>query len=314
MSTYTTKLGDDFLRVPKLASDGKNYVIFKDRLILSLDARGISGHLDGTSKEPAQPSVVDSTKLTADEQSAVTAYEKEFREWKQSEAIVKQQIASTIPDSLFMKVRGERTAKGIWDLLKKDFEKRSRMFMVDLRRRLQDERCGEGNDVHTHFDTMRTMREDLAAIGGSISDEDFTAMILGSLPASYDAYLSAITATVSVTNTALDPEALMVSIIDEYDRRTVKSNKNKKDDKNAAFYAGNSSKRATEDQRKILNASIARSEGMSRLTAGLRVAEKRDKGLKEKAKINQQEMNQMLQMMRMESGWLPLKIRADLNI
>ena len=116
------------------------------------------------------------------------------------------------------------------------------MFMVDLRRRLQDERCGEGEDIRIHFDTMRMMREDLAAMGGSISDGDFTAMVLGSLPASYDAYLSAITATVSVTNTALDPEALMVSIIDEYDRRTVKSNKNKKDDKNAAFYAGNSSK------------------------------------------------------------------------
>ena len=50
--------------------------------------------MDGTSKEPAEPSVVDSTKLTADEQSAVTAYEKELQEWKQSEAIVKQQIAS----------------------------------------------------------------------------------------------------------------------------------------------------------------------------------------------------------------------------
>ena len=61
-----------------LASDGKNYVIFKDRLILSLDAWGISGHLDATSKEQVQPSVVDSTKLTSDEQSAVTAYEKEF--------------------------------------------------------------------------------------------------------------------------------------------------------------------------------------------------------------------------------------------
>jgi hypothetical protein len=133
--------------------------------------------------------VVDSTKLTADEQSAVTAYEKELQEWKQSEAIVKQQIASTIPDSLFMKVRGERMAKKFWDLLKKDFEKRSRMFMVDLRWRLQDERCGEGDDVHTYFDSMRTMWEDLAAMGGSIGDEDFTAMILRSLPALYDTYL-----------------------------------------------------------------------------------------------------------------------------
>jgi hypothetical protein len=109
------------------------------------------------------------------------------------------------------------------------------MFMVNLRQRLQEERCGK-DDVHTHFDTMRTMCEDLAAIGGSISDGDFTVMILRLLPASYyDTYSSAITATVSVTNTTLNPEALMVSIIDEYDGKTVKSNKNKKDDENTAF-------------------------------------------------------------------------------
>ena len=147
-----------------------------------MDARGISGNFDVSSKEPVELVVVDSTKLTADEQSAVAAYQKELHEWKQSEAIVNQQIASTIPDSLFMQVRGQQTVK--------------------------DERCGEGEDIRTHFDTMRTMREDLAAIGGSISNEAFTAMILRSLPTLYDAYLSAITATVSVTNTALNPEAM----------------------------------------------------------------------------------------------------------
>ena len=54
------------------------------------------------------------------------------------------------------------------------------------------------------------------------SDEDFTAIILNSFTALYDAHLFVITATVSVMITALNPEALMVSIIDEYDRRTVK--------------------------------------------------------------------------------------------
>ena len=86
---------------------------------------------------------------------------------------------------------------------------------------------------------------------------------------------------------------------------------NKKDDKNAAFYVGNSSKGSKKGHggsKKILNASIARSEGMSGLTAGLRVVERMVKGLKEKARINLQEMKQILQRMKMESGWLPSKI------
>jgi hypothetical protein len=52
------------------------------------------------------------------------------------------------------------------------------MFTVDLRYRLQDEQCEEGEDIRTHFDTMHTMREYLAAMGCSISNEDFTVMIL----------------------------------------------------------------------------------------------------------------------------------------
>ena len=59
MSTYTSKLRDDFLHVPKLAQDSKNYVIYKDRLLLSLDAHGISGHLDGMFTEPQDPIIRD---------------------------------------------------------------------------------------------------------------------------------------------------------------------------------------------------------------------------------------------------------------
>ena len=58
MTSFTSKLGDDFLRVPKLALDRKNWVIYKDRLTLSVKARGLRGHLDGTTTKPTQPTVV----------------------------------------------------------------------------------------------------------------------------------------------------------------------------------------------------------------------------------------------------------------
>ena len=41
------------------------------------------------------------------------------------QAIVLQQIASTIPDSLYPKIKGKATVKEAWDALKADFEKRS---------------------------------------------------------------------------------------------------------------------------------------------------------------------------------------------
>ena len=64
------------------------------------------------------------------------------------------------------------------------------MFMVDLRPRLQDERCEDNGNIRTHFDAMCTMRKDLAALGDDLNNEDFSAMLLGSLPRSYDSVTS----------------------------------------------------------------------------------------------------------------------------
>ena len=71
--------------------------------------------------------------LTEEEKEKINTYKDDLKEWFQKEAIVSQQVASMIPDSLYLNIRGKPTVKEAWDLLKSDFEKRSRMFMVDLR-------------------------------------------------------------------------------------------------------------------------------------------------------------------------------------
>ena len=83
MTSFTLKLGDDFLRIPKLASDGKNWVIYKDRLTLSVQARGLSGHLDGTTTKPTQPAVTQvpaNRELTEEEKEKINMYEDDLKE------------------------------------------------------------------------------------------------------------------------------------------------------------------------------------------------------------------------------------------
>ena len=120
--------------------------------------------------------------MTYEEKEHITTYKDILKECFQKEAIVSQQIAFTILDSLYLKIRGKPTVKEAWDLLKSDFEKKSQMFMVDLGHRLRDENCDDNANIRTHFDTMLTMRKDLAALRDDLSDEDFSAMLLGSLP------------------------------------------------------------------------------------------------------------------------------------
>jgi len=118
----------------------------------------------------------------ADEEKEIKEWKVELKEWKQGEAVVKQQIATTISDSLFMKILGKGTVLKIWESLKGDFQNKSQMVSVDLRRRIQQERCAKKGDVRMHFSKLRTMTEDLAAMCHPLSDDEYYAITLGSLP------------------------------------------------------------------------------------------------------------------------------------
>ena len=219
---------------------GINWVVYKDRFLWSVDTRGLLDHLEGTEKEPTDPidaaARVAGKPLNEAQMLAEAEWKKAVKEWKQGEAVVKQQITGTILDSLFMKVRGKGTAREIWQALGDDFQKKSRMISVDLRRRLQQEKCVEKGDVRVHFSKLQTMREDLASMGHPLSDNDMYAITLGSLPPSYDSYISAVSATSSVLGNTISADTLMTTITDEYDRRLLNMKSGKKDN-NVAFYS-----------------------------------------------------------------------------
>ena len=105
------------------------------------------------------------------------------------------------------------------------------MVSVDMRRRLQQQHCSEKGNVRAHFAIMRTMREDLSSMGHCPTDDDFYAILLGSLSSGYEPFISALNATSSVLGTYLSPDDLMQTISDEYDRRNLgRTSKREEDD------------------------------------------------------------------------------------
>ena len=122
--SFDIKLGNDFLCIPKLPADGKGFVVWKERLELSIRARGLYGHLDGTVAKPEDPPTrPEGSTLTEEEVSSNTQHANDLRKYLQEQAVVFQQIASTIPDSLYLKIKGKTPVKEAWDTLKTDFEK-----------------------------------------------------------------------------------------------------------------------------------------------------------------------------------------------
>ena len=83
------KLGDDFLHIPKLDVSSSNWIIFKDCFLWSIDARGLTEHIDGTSQSPVDPvpSTVWLGLLSDGEKLLDKEWKRELKEWNQGEAI-----------------------------------------------------------------------------------------------------------------------------------------------------------------------------------------------------------------------------------
>ena len=92
------KLGDDLMKVPRLEAGGTNWVVYKDRFVWSVDARGLLEHVDGSEREPVcpvKPRMVPKTDsedkdtrdlvqaaYTAEEERGIKEWKAELKEWK----------------------------------------------------------------------------------------------------------------------------------------------------------------------------------------------------------------------------------------
>ena len=241
-------------------SDLEGQIEFNDKHMEvegSVDAQGLLEHVDGSEKEPVcpvKPRMVPKKDLegndtrdlvqalySQEEERSIKEWKSELKGWKWGEAVVKQQIAATIPNSLFMKIQDKGTALEIWEALQGDFQNKSQMVAVVLRQHLQQEKCAEKEDVQAHFAKLWKMWEDLAAMGHPSGEDEFYAIILESLPISFEPFISAMNATSSVLGTVLSANKLMQAFTDEYDCQNL--GKSPKKEENEAFSAEDDTER-----------------------------------------------------------------------
>ena len=154
--------------------------------------------------------------------------------WDLDQSVVKQLKAASVPDSVFNAIKTGATAKDIWDELKKLYERRTILILVDLRREIQTMCCAEEDSVRDHFNYLSDLHKQLAAMGKSMPDSKFTSILMGSLPPSYQPTLTGI-ATITELS-AMTPTVAVVTklAIDEFDRRTLLKDSKAKDEAFAA--------------------------------------------------------------------------------
>src|SRR5580698_4883916 len=124
------------VRLPKLATDGANWVVYCDRLIWAMQASSIDKHT--TADTP-------SAKYTA--LGIIDNLTPEAR-WTKEENQIKQVLCTTLPDMAFNHIKNASSIKDMWETLKRVYEERSKALVADVIRRFRNKRCEETESVH----------------------------------------------------------------------------------------------------------------------------------------------------------------------
>jgi transposase InsO family protein len=228
-------MNEEKLHLPKLAEDGSNWITYRNRMQWTMKMRGLGDHLTNTAKTKSYDEAGEVGGLSPDQR------------WVKDEIKASGLLDATIPDEVFYKVKDTTNVKEVWDKLKEEFEGKSRSVLVDLGRKFQTTRCGEDDDVRAHFSKLAHLREQLSALGRSVSDDEYVAVLIGSLPACYDGPIDSLTSSCDVNNVDITPTSVTRAAIREYEKRSLRKENKVQDEAFAAAEANkNKSKKDVE--------------------------------------------------------------------
>ena len=196
--------------VPHLEPNGSNWAIFSMCFQEAMEANLKWSHFDGSATRPVPK---DAKNPTDDEKKSGLA-------WDQDEVMARYLLSQRLPDSTAVRLKGLASAKERWDKVKAEFSVKSQYAKADMLTSFSEMRCPRGGDVRSFLGSMRVKREELAAVGVTMSDKEYRSAIIKSLPEEMSKFASGLltAARVLTPSTSIDPDILIDHISEEADR------------------------------------------------------------------------------------------------
>lgn len=220
--------------VPKLDVSGANWAIFALRFQTVIQGKGLWGHFDGSVlrlvlNPPTQTSSTSSTSTTSPASPKSTAPATQAAQtptvtqemvdvWIQNESIARSLLAQRLPDSTLVVVNSQTSVNAMWEAIVRSYTYKSVFAQARLRRDFQNARCPEKGDIRTFLNELCAKKAELAAVGVTISDDDYRNAIIQSLPRWLATFASNQLTASRLVNREVDPELLMTFICDEWER------------------------------------------------------------------------------------------------
>ena len=161
---------------------GSNYATWKVQCTMALKKDGVWSIVDGTEIAPGH-----------------TAAEKERERYKSRKdkalAII---VLSVDPSLLYLVGADPEDPVVVWNKLKEQFQKKSWVNRLNLRRKLHSLKLKDSGSVQDHVKTMMETFHELSVVGDAVNDDDKVVFLLASLPESYTTLVTALEASATV--------------------------------------------------------------------------------------------------------------------
>ena len=136
--------------------------------------------------------------------------------WNKSDGKARVKIGLSVEDDQLIHIRSAKTAKQAWTTLKEYHQKVILTSKVLLLKTLCRTVLSEDGDMEAHISGFSHTVNQLMALGTELDDNLLAAMLLGSLPESYD---TLVTALESRPEKDITQQLIKSKLIDEYKRR-----------------------------------------------------------------------------------------------
>ena len=196
--------------VPRLEPSGVNWAIFSMRFQEAMEANAKWGHFTGS---VARPIPVDINAPTDAEKATMAA-------WDQDEVVARYLLSQRLPDSTAVRLKALTSVVDRWNKVKSEFSIKSQYAETDLLTAFTEMRCPRGGDVRSFLGQMRVRREELAAVGVTMTEKDYRSAIIKALPEEMSKFASGLltVARVLQPSTSIDPDILIDHVSEEADR------------------------------------------------------------------------------------------------
>ena len=198
----TAKLFDS---LKPLEDDGNNFSTWKFRQIQIFEARGLKGHIDGTTKKPivtpaAVPAAMAST-ATAATIAVTVAPSEELEKWNKNEQSASMQITMHVGEEVLRHIMDQTSAENMWKAILIKFGGKGAQSAANLIYAICRSTLDDDKDMSTQINEFKENARRLANLGYSLQDAVLAVMLINALPPSYATVRTVLTTSAASTIT-----------------------------------------------------------------------------------------------------------------